>query len=352
MSQQPPSPANPEMTGTLASFRKPPVGALIFFALAALAGLGVLVRALTAKAVATCQGSAMSPGDMCEFGSRRSGDYTHDYQTRLDVAEAALHGQQLAGLLVLLAALVIIGLLLSTWRRDLRMLEGLAQERPELSHVDRGLMAPVLGGICAIALLGAGGYSFFVFQGASGFGILHAVLAAVILAGFLVLVMARPKGATALLLYPTDLAVVSRGARSRVPYSDVQHFVGDKIHSFNWAGSGRGDVMLGEDDSPPLSQVLAERTRAALAESAPQQLAQGQTLDFGEITLSRDVMTIKGKNIAMGDLAAFITATSGTDTTFEARDHSGTVLGSAVTARVANSGILRSLLADRGIAVM
>lgn len=63
-------------------------------------------------------------------------------------------------------------------------------------------------------------------------------------------------------------------------------------------------------------------------------------------------MTINGKNIALGDLAALITATSGTDTAFEARDHSGTVLGSAGTARVTNSDILRSLLADRGIAVM
>lgn len=335
-------------------FGKPPLGAIIFFGVVALVGLGLLLRGLTAKAVASCHGVTMAPGDTCTTGdsSRRggTGSYTQDFQTVLDGAEGTLRGFQLGGLLVLLGALVVIALLLATWRRDRALVSALAQERPEHSHVDRGLLVPVFGGICAIALLGAGGFLFFHMQGASGMSPLWTVIcAALVIVGVLALVMSRPKGATALLVYPDQLGVVNRGARSSVPFADVQYFLGDTTRSFNWVGSGRSDIMLTTDESPAFRDALAQRAHTALLQAAPQRLAQGEALDFGDITLRRDALTIAGKTISMGDVAGFRVVKDDDNTAYEVHDGAGNALGRTATSRVAHTAVLRQVLAGSGI---
>lgn len=329
---------------TIDDYRTPPKGATIFFGLVALAGLAALVRASLTQAVASCHGEVMAAGASCTTGGRRTADSTATYDEVLAMAEDSLRGQQLGGLLVLLGALVIIGLLVSTWWRDVRMAEGLSGESPELAHADRGLMAPVAGGVVGLLLLAAGGWMFFRMSPVWG--------APLILVGLVVLVMARPRGATALLLYPTRLVTVSRGSRHEVAYSDVQHYVGDRTHSFNWVGSGRGDILLAESESPQFRAALAERTHTAWAQSAPQRLTQGEVLDLGDVTLQRDVLSIKGTKIPLTDLTALqLTSTKEDGTVYAAVDRSGATRASVATARVANTAVLRSLLASAGVAV-
>lgn len=331
-----------------AQFRTPPLGAIIAFGVVALAGLALLIRGLVTKAVATCHGAAMAPDDTCTFGGRRTAaDYTQDFQTRLDIAQASLHGQQLAGALVILGALVTIGLLVAAWRRDLRLVEGLAQERPEHGHVDRGLLVPVFGAICAIVLMGAGGY---VALGLNPDSALFPIVGGLmVLAGLAVLVMSRPKGATALLVYPSELGVVSRGARSSVPYTDVTYFVGERTRSFNWAGSGRGDIMLSADEAPAFRDALAQRAHTAWVQAAPQRLARGESVEFGDITLDPQTLTIAGTALPLSGVAGIRAVKDSNATYYEALDAAGAVQGRIDTSRVAHAAVLRQVLAPSGI---
>lgn len=321
---------------------------MVWFALLAVGAVLMALRAAGATAVAKCQGDVMQIGQICSYTtrSRRSGTrrIRRDYDTALTLSERGIDGRMLGSVLAAAFAIVLIILLLVAWQRDNRLLLGLQQENPEASSVDRGLTGSVIVGTLAVGVVWLGGYLLYRFHGGTpGWRIAPVIFASLILLGALVLLyVARPKGGSVLMLYPSGLGILSHGKRLGAPYSEVLYLGDNKVERINWLGSGRGDVSTTPDSV--FSQLLKTRVDQVWLQTGPQRLAEGQTLDFGGLKLSMEGITVGKQLVRWPQIAGLRQEKDKEGLHYAVVSPGGSTAARVTVGQVANVPILRTLL--------
>ena len=354
MTQQPAPSAPSSFEQSVTAFRRPPVAPIVWFALLAAGAIFLLIRSQSMVAVAKCQGRVMRVGEVCSYTSRsrRGGrrSVVREYDVALKLAERNIDGLMLGSILAAVLAGVFIGLLILAWRRDLTVLDGLRQETPDASLVDRGLLGTVLGGTIAVGVALLGGWLMYRFQGGvDEWRTLPTVFGALILlVAALIAYASRPKGGSVLMLYPSGLGILSRGRRQGAAYDQV-HYLGD-VPSLrvNWIDSGRGDIDADDSAGDHFRELLIQRVNQAWAHTAAQRLSQGETLDFSAIKVNREGITTGGTFTPFAQIAGIRHEKDKDGTYYALVLANGSLRNRAEIKRVANIPVLRLVLQQMG----
>ncbi|MBZ2195024.1 DUF6585 family protein [Occultella gossypii] len=341
---QPERPKDP-----LAVFRRFPTGLVVFLGLIGAGGVALFLANNAKEVVARCGNEVMVAGDICETRSRRSfNTTTWTYEERLAFAEAQNQGAIVAGLVVVLIAVIAIAAVVTRWRRDVAVANQLAsQEAPLTAFADSTgvgtgfltLVAGLLGGFGAFLAVGA--------SGSKGSPVVGLVLGGLMLVAALgVLWVGRPKGCTLVWAYPSAVRVVTESRVHDVPWQDMQYLATlgkDRSEWLSWAGR---KSSLGIQDKEFFA-VMQRTINGAAAASVRQRFEAGETIDFGDVKVSSSAIVLKKKQFPVSDIRGITVMRDKNGTYYEFRDQQIKVAGSVGVQTVANSDVLFDLLAKR-----
>lgn len=293
----------PTQREALATFTRFPVGAVGTLLVLAAVGVLALVSRLGTVAQPFCQGALMSPGDVCERRGRRGrGRFEVDYDRVLGEATGNLLAQRSAAVVVVVIALTTCVLLIVRRWRDLTLAASFAGEQPLVVHAERtawkSVVAVVIASLAALVGLLAG--MRFLIGGTIASVLGWVTLAATAAAVLFLVIRFRPRGSEYVGVYLEGVRLARRGAVRSVPWLAVHHYPVE---------SGQDQLgVVGEKGLVTLDRSVGDQVRIATTQTwtstALARLEAGETLDFGDLTLSRTAITADGVAIPLGELAA------------------------------------------------
>ncbi len=342
---QPERPKDP-----LAVFRRFPTGLVVFLGLIGAGGVALFLANNAKEVLATCgSDGVMVAGDICETRSRRSfNTTTWTYEERLEFAQAQNLGAIVAGLVVVLIALIAIGAVVVRWRRDVAVANQLASQQAPLTAfaTTTGLVTGFLTLVAGL-LGGFGAFLAVSASGGKGSPAVGLVLGGLMLVAALgVLLAGRPKGCTLVWAYPSAVRVVTESRVHDVPWRDMQYLstLGkDRSEWLSWAGR-KG--TLGIDDKEFFA-VMQRTINGAVATDVRQRFEAGDTIDFGDVKVSSSTIALKKKQFPVSAIRGITVMRDKNGTYYEFRDQQIKVAGSVGVQTVANADVLFDLLAKR-----
>ncbi|MFV0251754.1 MAG: DUF6585 family protein [Beutenbergiaceae bacterium] len=300
-----PGPSNSANDGAR-KFGALPILSIFTMVLLSAIGVGAYIWGNNAPVRAMCGSEQMGPADICETITNGVPTGTETYTEVLASAQRTNEITQYVGLALMVLGVALAVFVVIRWRQDVTLKSQLRDDH----GTPLGQYARTASGNMLFILIGAaaaGAATFFLLTGMARSEPLQylgaALFGAIAVAG---LVAGLPQNGQLIQTFNDGVRVISRGKIADVAWTDVKYslVINRNVVTHNLGGPGLKSIVLGGmSNSAELIEQVQVRSAQAKVPPAMQHINQGQALQFGAVTLSREGISKGRKSVTWPDFS-------------------------------------------------